>query len=77
MNEIAVGQRWKHFKGFELKIIAIAKHTETLEELVIYEHNNEVWARPKSMFTNPDDVSKRQDNVTGQKYRFEREKNAV
>lgn len=71
MNKIEVGQRWKHFKGFELKVIAIAKHTETLEELVVYEHDDTIWARPISMFMNPDDVSSRKDNVTGQTYRFE------
>lgn len=70
MNKIEVGEKWKHFKGFELKVIAFVRHTETLEELVIYEHDNEMWARPKSMFTSPDDVSDRKDNVTGQKYRF-------
>lgn len=72
MNTVNVGQLWKHFKGFELKISALAKHTETMEELVVYEHNGEIWARPLSMFTNPDDVGDRKDNVTGQKYRFEK-----
>lgn len=42
MNKIEVGEKWKHFKGFELKVIAFVRHTETLEELVIYEHDNEM-----------------------------------
>ena len=70
--EIKVGDKFRHFKGFEIEIIGIGKHTETLEELVIYKHNNEIWARPKEMFVSRDDVSKRKDNITGQKYRFER-----
>lgn len=71
MNKVEVGSIWRHFKGFELKVLAIAKHTEILEELVIYEHDSSLWARPISMFTNPDNVRNRSDNVTGQTYRFE------
>ena len=40
--------------------------------MVIYTHNNEYWARPLSMFLDKEDVSKRLDNVTHQKYRFEK-----
>ena len=50
---------------------ALAVHTETLEKLVIYEHNKELWARPYDNFTSDEDVSQRKDNKTGQKYRFE------
>lgn len=66
------GEVWKHFKGFELTILGFAKHSETLEDMVIYEHDGGTWVRPKEMFIKPDDVSKREDNVTGQKYRFEK-----
>lgn len=69
---IKIGEKYRHFKGNIIEIIAIAKHTESLEELVIYKHNDNIWARPLSMFLNKEDVSKRKDNVTGQKYRFEK-----
>ena len=52
-NEIKVGDIYKHFKGNVYKIIAIAKHTETEEELIIYQQVDQpqkVWARPISMF---------------------------
>lgn len=55
--DIKVGDRYRHSKkGGTYKILAIAKHSETLEDLVIYEAEYEnslakVWARPISMFT--------------------------
>lgn len=51
-----MGQRYKHSKkGTFYKIIALAKHSETLEDLVVYEAEYEnpvskVWVRPRAMF---------------------------
>ncbi len=70
--EIKIGDKFRHFKGFIVTVKGLAKHSETLEELVIYEHNNELWARPKHLFLSKEDISKRIDNVTNQKYRFEK-----
>ena len=70
--DIKKGDKFRHFKGFTLEVKCVGKHTETLEELVVYEHDGEIWIRPKSMFFDKEDVSKRSDNKTGQKYRFER-----
>ncbi len=44
---------YKHFKGHIYKAIGIAKHSETLEELVVYinvEDENDIWLRPEKMF---------------------------
>jgi len=68
---IKIGQKYKHFKGFELEVLMIAKNTETLENMVIYKHSDQIWARPESMFLSKEDISTRKDNVTHQKYRFE------
>lgn len=67
---IIPGQIYKHFKGHRIKIICVAKNTESLEEEVIYEHlkTKEIWARPKSMFISKVDKEKYPD-VT-QEYRF-------
>jgi hypothetical protein len=43
----------QHYKGNRYKIIGIARHTETLEEQVIYQDivdAHKLWARPVSMF---------------------------
>lgn len=55
MNTIKPGQIYQHYKGNKYKIIALAKHSETLDDMVIYEtlYDNplsKVWARPRHMF---------------------------
>ena len=52
MQKILVGKIYKHYKGNSYKIIAIAKHSESLEDMIIYQSVNDgaVWARPKSMW---------------------------
>jgi Uncharacterized protein conserved in bacteria len=51
--EIRPGQIWRHFKGGVYRVLYLAKHSETGEELVIYTKNDSggaVWARPASMW---------------------------
>ena len=52
MQLIEIGKRYRHYKGNEYKIIALAKHSETNEEMVIYQSiaTNDIWARPKRMW---------------------------
>lgn len=67
------GECYRHFKGNEYKILAIAKHTETMEELVIYQDMNgehQIYARPLSMFLSKVDREKYPE--VSQCYRFER-----
>lgn len=46
---------YKHFKGGEYKVYGIAKHSETLEDFVVYEalygnKTSKLWVRPVSLF---------------------------
>jgi len=50
----------------------VKKEFETLEDMVVYKHDNKLWVRPISSFLSTEDITTRNDNVTGQKYRFER-----
>ena len=52
MQEILVGRTYKHFKGNMYKVVGFAKHSETTEDMVIYEslRNGTLWARPISMW---------------------------
>ncbi|MBE6903415.1 MAG: DUF1653 domain-containing protein [Ruminococcaceae bacterium] len=43
---------YRHYKGNEYEFLFIAKHSETLEELVVYKalYNDSIWARPIKMW---------------------------
>ena len=71
MREIIVGAKYKHFKGTLHKVIALAKHSETQEEMVVYTHEDtgEIWVRPYEMFTSK--VDKEKYPEVNQEYRFE------
>ena len=45
--------RYRHYKGNEYTVIGTARHSETLEELVVYRQeygDHGLWVRPKQMF---------------------------
>ena len=51
--------KYKHYKGKFYQVLFIGKHSETLEDLVVYKAlhnaeelgNNAIWIRPLKMFS--------------------------
>lgn len=49
---------YQHYKGDLCEVIGVARHSETLEEVVVYYHlsgaseygEKSLWIRPKAMF---------------------------
>lgn len=55
MKEIKLGGLYQHYKGKNYIVRDLARHSETLEWMVVYEclYENEsgkVWVRPQAMF---------------------------
>jgi hypothetical protein len=45
--------RYRHYKGGEYEVIGVARHSETLEPLVVYRplyNETGLWVRPYAMF---------------------------
>ena len=52
MQEIKIGGKYKHFKGNLYEIINFAKHSETMEDMIVYKSlkNDTIWVRPYKMW---------------------------
>ena len=45
---------YRHFKGKQYEVLGVARHSETLEDLVVYRPlygERRLWVRPLAMFT--------------------------
>lgn len=45
--------KYRHFKGNEYEVLAVARHSETDEKMVVYKAlygDGEIWVRPLSMW---------------------------
>lgn len=72
MREIQLHRVYRHFKGGLYLVEGVARHSETLEDYVVYRRLSgdcSLWVRPAAMFLSEVDREKYPD--AGQKYRFE------
>ena len=73
VRKIEVGAVYRHFKGHEVRVLAVAKDTENVSAYsVVYEHlgDGTIWSRPYDMFISEVDHEKYPE--VKQKYRFEK-----
>ena len=53
MSEPLCPGKYRHFRGKEYELLYVGKHSETLEEMVIYRglyDESQIWVRPASMW---------------------------
>ncbi len=41
---------YRHYKGNQYEVLHVGRHTESLEEVVVYRGGEDVWVRPLEMF---------------------------
>lgn len=52
-NNILKPGRYRHYKGKEYEVLGVARHSETLEDMVVYRAlygDGQMWVRPLGMF---------------------------
>lgn len=71
MREVLINKVYHHFKGHDYRVLNIAKSTDDLSLLVVYENTDthEVWVRTYEEFTSLVDTNKYPS--VKQKFRFE------
>lgn len=53
MKELKIKGIYRHYKGNRYQVLSVAKHSETLEEMVVYKAlygDGGIWVRNKEMF---------------------------
>ena len=52
MEEAVIGGIYRHYKGNNYKLLAVATHSETLEKMAVYQAlygERGIWVRPLAM----------------------------
>ena len=64
---------YQHFNGNKYKVLGVAKHSETLEDFVVYQslsEGKELWARPLKMFLEEVETKPRSDRSRRESQRY-------
>ena len=59
-TQIEIGGIYRHYKGGTYKVLHIATHSETNEEMVVYQDlcdDNKIYTRPLKMFMEKVDIN--------------------
>ena len=62
LPEITLGE-YEHYKGNRYRVLSVARHSETLEPLVVYQAlygDRGIWVRPARMFKETVEVDGRE-----------------
>lgn len=65
--------RYRHYKGREYLVLGVARHSETEEELVVYQQDygdRALWVRPRRMFVESVSVSDESGERTTPRFEF-------
>ncbi len=68
MSQIKPG-KYRHFKGNEYRVLYVAKHSETLEDMVVYQAlygEMGIWVRPAAMW----DEMVQRDGLTFRRFEY-------
>ena len=60
--------RYRHYKGGEYEVVGVARHSETLEPVVIYRtlyNQTGLWVRPYAMFFEQVEMRLKRDRLRG------------
>ena len=52
--DVLTGGVYRHYKGNKYVVIAVATHSETMEQMIVYKAlygDGDVWVRPASMWS--------------------------
>lgn len=72
MENLKLG-KYRHFKGGEYEVLYVARHSESLEEMVVYKHLDgeqigQVFVRPLAMFN--EEVDRPELGYKGPRFKF-------
>ncbi len=73
---VVIGGRYRHYKGNNYKVVGLARHSESEEEMVVYQKlygDFSWWVRPLTMFMEEVEA----DGARRPRFAFVKEENGI